>query len=723
MDIASILQSAVALHRSGRAQQADAMYRQVLAHDPRQPDALNLLGIIALQSGHYEEAVGFIQRSLDARPDHADTLNNLGSALRNCGRIDEAVAAYRRSLVVRPKNPEVMNNLGNALRMAGKLDESAEALREALSLKQDFPEAHNNIGATLRDQGLLNEAVASYRAALKQRPAYPEALSNLGAALRDLGRIDEALACIRGSLALRPANPDALCNMGNVLRDQGDLPGAIGSYRQALAFNPGSTAVQRNLGIALASLGSVDEAVNLFRSILAANPADLDTLSNLGNALKEQGLLDDAVDCYRKALAIDRSRADIHSNIVFTNLFRCALDPQAFLDEARLWDQYHGRPLAKEIGGWDNARTPDRRLRIGYVSPDFGNHCQSLFTTPLFSSHSHADFFIACYSDAASGGPVTQRLRATANLWRDTAGMGDADVAQLIRQDKIDVLVDLTMHMARNRLLVFARKPAPVQVSWLAYPGTTGLSAIDYRLTDPYIDPPGVLDEYYSEKSVRLPDTFWCYDPLAVEPEVNVLPSLQADHITFGCLNNFCKVNEETLAVWSQVLCQVPRSRLILLAAEGSHRDRLLGFMEHRGVARTRITFVNKQSRADYLRLYHEIDLGLDTYPVNGHTTSLDSYWMGVPVVTLVGPTPVGRAGLCHLHHLELEDLSAADPEAYIRIAVDLAKNTDRLSELRRTLRERLAGSVLMDGKRFARNVEAAYLEMWRAWCSAGTTR
>ncbi|MGA2442648.1 MAG: hypothetical protein ABSH08_16970, partial [Tepidisphaeraceae bacterium] len=400
--------------------------------------------------------------------------------------------------------------------------------------------------------------------------------------------------------------------------------------------------------------------------------------------------------------------------------FHPGCDARMIYEENRRWNQQHAEPLKKLIQPHANNRDADRRLRIGYVSPDFRDHCQSFFTIPLLSNHDREGFEIFCYADVGRPDAVTERIRGCAQVWRSIPGMTDAEVTRKIREDRIDILVDLTMHMANGRPLIFARKPAPVQVAWLAYPGTTGLSAMDYRLTDPYLDPPGLNDQFYSETSIRLPDTFWCYDPLVTELAVNPLPAQTNDHITFGCLNNFIKVNEQVLRLWAQVLKTIPRSRFMLLCPEGSHRQPLLDMLQREGISPDRIELIAFRPRPQYLELYHRIDAGLDTFPSNGHTTSLDSFWMGVPVVTLVGQTVVGRAGLSQLTNLGLPELIARTPEEYVRIAANLARNLPRLAELRRTLRGRMQASPLMDAPRFARNVEAAYRQMWRNWCAEG---
>jgi predicted O-linked N-acetylglucosamine transferase (SPINDLY family) len=311
----------------------------------------------------------------------------------------------------------------------------------------------------------------------------------------------------------------------------------------------------------------------------------------------------------------------------------------------------------------------------------------------------------------------TERLRECADCWRETAGWNDEEVARQVRADGIDVLVDLTMHMSNGRPLLLVRRPAPVQVAYLAYPGTTGLSAVDYRLTDPYLDPPGETDADYVEHSIRLPETFWCYDPLADRPVPNPLPAIRDGRITFGCLNNFCKVTDGTLALWSRVLEVVEGSRLVLLAPPGEHRVRVLERFRTAKIDTGRIEFVEHRQRARYLELYHRIDMSLDTLPYNGHTTSLDSLWMGVPVVTRVGRTVVGRAGYSQLSNLGLSELVAWSDDQFVSVASELAGDRTRLAHLRATLRGRMERSPLMDSTRFARNIETAFSLMWRQRC------
>jgi predicted O-linked N-acetylglucosamine transferase (SPINDLY family) len=536
-------------------------------------------------------------------------------------------------------------------------------------------------GLSHHQAGHLAEAERIYRQILSQQPNHADALHLLGVLAGQTDRLDAAVNLIRRAIAICSTNALYYSNLGKFLRDRGQLDQAIASYRQAIGFKPDIAEVHYNLA----------------------------------NALRDMGQPGEAIVSYRQAIRLKPDYADAYNNLIFTLPYHPGFDAGMIHEENRRWNHQFAEPLKTLHQPHVNDRDPDRRVRIGYVSPDFREHCQALFTIPLLSNHDGDAFEIFCYADVSRPDAVTERIRGYAHVWRSILGMTDAEAARKIREDRIDILVDLTMRMACGRPLVFARKPAPVQVAWLAYPGTTGLSAMDYRLTDPNLDPPGFDDQFYSERSIRLPDTFWCYDPMVTEPIVNPLPAQTDGHVTFGCLNNFCKVNGQVLRLWAQVLKTIPTSRFMPLCPEGSNP--LLDLLQREGISPDRIELIARCPRQQYLELYHRMDVGLDTFPYNGHTTSLDSFWMGVPVITLVGQTVVGRAGLSQLTNLGLPELIARTPEQYVQIAADLAGNLPRLAELRRTLRARLQASPLMDASRFARNIEAAYRQMWRNWC------
>jgi predicted O-linked N-acetylglucosamine transferase (SPINDLY family) len=527
------------------------------------------------------------------------------------------------------------------------------------------------------------------------------------------GEITQAEALYRDFISRDPSFPQVYFNLGIILRIRGRYEEAIAEYQRALALDPGSAEAWNNLGVVQRAMGKLDEAIASFGRALECKRDYVDALNNLGAALKDAGQIEESLQQLKHAVTLQPDNAAIHSNWVYAQHYHPKCGPQMLLRAARQWNDRHAAKFLSPVEAHDvdrpRARSIDRRLRVGYVSANFREHCQAMFTIPLFAHHDRSRFEIFCYSDVISPDAITQRLVAMSDHWRETAAMNDEQLADLIRKDRIDVLIDLTLHMAGNRLLVFARKPAPVQITWLGYPGTTGLETIDARLSDPFLDPPGRHDDHYTERTIRLPHTFWCYDPLTTEPSVSELPFLRNAFVTFGCLNNFCKVNDGVLQLWSAVLRAVPDSKLILLSPPGKSRTRII---DQLGVGRDRISFVEFQPRAEYLKVYHCIDLCLDTFPYNGHTTTLDALWMSVPVVSLCGEIAIARAGLSMLSNVGLADLVANDPANFVRIAVDLAKDVQRLESIRATLRETMQRSPLMNATQFARGIENIYRQL-----------
>jgi predicted O-linked N-acetylglucosamine transferase (SPINDLY family) len=608
------------------------------------------------------------------------------STHHQAGRLAEAEKIYRQILSQQPDQPDALHLLGVLSAQTSRSDAGVQLIRQALRFRPDFAEAHSSLGNALMDMGQLDDAIASYQHAVRLKADYADAHYNLGRALQCKGRFDAAITAYRLAIGLKPDYDDAHYNLAASFMSVGKPDDAIAAYQQAIRFKP-----------------------------------DLaDAHSNLGNAFKDNGQLDEAIASHRQAIRLEPEKSEVHGNLVLILNYHPAYDAGMIHAELRRWNERHAEPHKKLIRPHHNNRDPSRPLRIGYVSADFYKHASAFFLLPLFRCHDRRQFELFGYSHGNCSDEVTQQMKDHMQHWRTTVGMTDAQAAAQVRQDQIDILVDLKLHTADNHLLLFAQKPAPVQATWLGYPGSTGMDAIDYRLTDPYLDPPGQNDAYYSERSIHLPDTFWCYDPLSGEPSVNAPPCVENGFITFGCLNNFCKINDAVLSLWAGVLQTVSGSRLLLMAPEGSARERVMARLIRDGIGSGRVEFVPKQFRSGYLTTYHRIDISLDTFPYNGHTTSLDSLWMGVPVITLVGATAFGRAGLSQLTNLGLTELVARTPEQYIQIAADLAKDLPRLTELRRTLRPRMQASPLMDAPRFARNVEAAYRQMWRNWCAQG---
>jgi protein O-GlcNAc transferase len=569
--------------------------------------------------------------------------------------------------------------------------------------------------------GNLREAEQRYRQILQVQPRHFDALHMLGVIAHQVGRYELAVKYIRTALQECPNVAQAFFNMGLALHKQGKLDEAVFNYRQAVRLKPDYAVACNNLGTALKVQGKLDEAITHYQQAVRLEPDHAEAQYNLANALQDRGKYVEALAGYQKVLRLKPDDVIAHDNLVMLLHYHPDYDANAILQEARRWNDQHAEPLAKFCQPHENSADPERRLRIGYVSPDFCNHAGAFFTKPFLSNHDHRQVETYCYAEVARPDDVSERLRAFVDVWRTTVGLTDEQVSDMVRKDQIDILVDLALHTANNRLLVFARKPAPVQCTWLGYPGTTGLSAMDYRLTDPYLDPPGENDSHYSERSIRLPDTFWCYDPHGDQTPVNALPALSNGLITFGCLNKFNKLNDGVLMLWARVLHAVPQSRLLLLAPNGPARDHILALLEQQGIDERRLEFVDRQPRQQYLQLYHRVDLCLDPMPVNGHTTSLDAFWMGVPTITLIGNTVMGRAGWSQLCNLGMPDLAARSPNDYVALAVQLAGDMPRLQELRATLRARMRASPLMDGKRFARHMEQAYRQMWRTWCQGAS--
>jgi predicted O-linked N-acetylglucosamine transferase (SPINDLY family) len=708
---------AAALVGLGRLDEAVAAYRQVLAERPDFPAAWHNLANLLRRKGEAAQALEVSRQAAARWPDSAEAHNTLGAGLHEQGRPQEALAAFDRALALRPDFAEALSNKGLVLFSLGSLPEAVACYRQSLGARPDAADTLYNLGIALRAGGLLTDALAAYRQATTVDPAFALAWNNLGILHQQKGELSEAASAFRRALAVRPAYPEAHCNLGNVLQQAGRTTQAIDAFRQAIACRPEYPEAYTNLASALRLAGRSDEAVAALRTALSLKPNLAEAYNNLGNLHKDRGELDEAISCYERASALRPDDPAPASNRVYTLLFHPGYDSATIRRETQGWAQRYAGPLGRPTPPRDDDRPAGRRLRVGYVSAELREHVIGHNAIPLFRCHDRRQFEVVGYSDAARPDALTGQFRALSDGWVDLCGMPDEALAERIRQDRIDVLVDMSLHMANNRLLVFARKPAPVQATFFGYPGTTGLGAMDYRLTDPYLDPPGPADDDYTETSVRLPHSFWCYQPLAGGPEVTPLPALANGFVTFGCLNNFCKVTEPSLRLWSRVLNRLPGSRLVLLARPGEHRRWTAELLAGQGIAAGRLEFVAPQPRADYLRTYQRIDLGLDSLPYNGHTTSLDSFWMGVPVVTLVGRTVVGRAGWSQLSNLGLTELAARDEEAFVGTATAWAGDLPALAGLRAGLRQRMLQSPLTDAGAFTRAVEDAYREMWRRWC------
>ena len=604
---------------------------------------------------------------------------------------------------------------------AGRLDAAEAEYRAVLGADPSDPHANNNLAVLLRAGNRREEAAACYARALAALPD-PPIFNNLACLLTDLDRLDQARRAAMTAAALRPDYPEAWFNLGNILRQLGDAGAAAIAYRRALRLKPAMGEALSNLADLHGQAGDLAGAAELYRRAIAVQPDLPQPFVNLGEVLKDQGRVEEALLVLQAGLEHHPDLALLHSNLLLALHYTPSVPPGIVFRAHRHWNDRHARKLLPGPRTYANDPSPDRRLRVGYVSPDFCSHACAHFIEPLLREHDRGVVDIVCYAASRREDETTARLRALAGTWRPIAGLDDAAAAALVEADRIDILVDLAGHTAESRPLLFARKPAPVQVAWLGYPDTTGMDAMDYRLTDAVADPAGEADRWSAETLVRLPRGFLAYRP-PVEVEASAAtPALERGHVTFGSFNNTAKITPEVVRAWAEILRRVPSSRLVLKSrayGDAATRDRYAGLFAEAGVAADRVALLSQTPGAEaHLRAYDGIDIALDTFPYNGTTTSCDALWMGVPVVTWAGRTHVSRVGASILTGCGMGDLVAADLDGYIGTAVALAGDLQRLAELRRTMRRRLAASPLADHPGFAREVEAAFRAMWRRWAA-----
>jgi predicted O-linked N-acetylglucosamine transferase (SPINDLY family) len=631
------------------------------------------------------------------------------------GRLQAAEQIYRQILVVEPNQADAIHFLGVIAHQVGKHELAVEYIGRAIALNGGVAAFYNNLGEAHRALGRIPEAVACYRRAQELRPDYAEAYNNLGNVLKGLGKLDEAVACFHRALELKPDFAEAHNNLGIAVGRQGKLEEAVVCYRRALKLEPNYAKAHNNLGNALAEQGKLDEAIACCRRALELKPNYAQAHYNLGNALKDQGKLDEAVACYRRALELKPDYAGAHSNVLATLQYCAGVSPAALLEAHAEFDRRHAAPLGGTVVQHENVRDRHAGPRLGFVSPDLGQHPVGYFLVRVLEHLNQAGQETICYSDRIIKDDLTLRLQAAATQWRDVIGMSDQRLAEQICSDSVDILFDLAGHTAHNRLLTFARKPAPIQVTWAGYAGTTGLKAMDYILADRYEIPPGA-ERHYQERVLRMPDGYVCYDPPATAPPVGPLPSLAKGYATFGCFNNTAKITPQVIEVWAKILRRLPGARLVLKYKGwndcGVARRFAEMFAAH-AIDPGRLELLGWSPHRELLAEYNRIDLALDPFPYNGGLATCEALWMGVPVITCPGETFASRHSLSHLSSVGLTETIAHDLDEYVELAVSLANDLPRLAALRAGLRERMAASPLCDGKRFATNLMSMLQDVW----------
>jgi len=691
-------------HGAGRLREAEALYREALAEDPQNIDALHFLGVIALQSGDPAQAVVLISQALSRNSANPPACNNLGLALAAQGKRCEAVSAWLDALALQPDFADAARNL-----------------REHLSGLQHDPaaQAHFDQGNAYKDQARLEEAIASYQNAVRLAPDFAAAHVNLGSALAQQDRHAEALACFRRALALEPELAGAWFNLGVSAHQLGDLASAKNALAKYLRAQPDDRDALLLLGVVHFLSNQLDEAAHCVERVLASDPHAAGAHSLLADVRRNQARHREALRHYELAIVDDRNPVVAFQNLLF--FMMCASGFSAADIHARHRDfaRRFEEPLLSAPPAFRNAPDPGRRLRVGYVSPDFRYSVVGHYMQPILENHDRAQFEIHAYFTGRAHDSVTERIASLVDHWHDVKALSDEDLAALVRRHQIDILVDLCGHGPGARILVFARRPAPVQVNYLDYSATTGMSSIDYRLTTEYCDPSGASEQYYSEKLYRLKGTYWTYNP-SVRPPVTELPLKSNGYATFGSFNLYYRITSEVLDLWARVLQAIPRSRLLIVSvAPGSTQAALLERMDRAGIARERVAIHGVVSFQKYNELIGAVDIALAPFPYNGATTLMDCLWNGLPVVAKAGgETFTTRLGCSVLATMGLSELIAADEDEYIRIAAGLASDAPRLSELRRTLRQKLERSPMRDFPGFTRELESAYRNMWKSWCA-----
>ena len=654
---AAALETALRLHESGDLAGAERRYRALLQINARDADATHLLGLIAHQRGEHARAAELICAAIALKADKAIYHYNLGNALAALNRPQAAAESFQAAIGLDPAHSAARRNLAHALTLAQ---------RHA-------------------------EAAAEYRRLLALEPS-PAARVALASALIRLADADAAEAHSYG---------EAAGLLAQEWQDAEDPPEA----RLALAY-------------CLRQSKRWTEAAEHYEAMLAREPDDPAVHNDLANCYNQLGRMTEAILHYRETYRLAPDFPEARASVLACLNYDPDCSPEQSADEHRRWAEQVAARYYPGSARFDNAPDPGRRLRIGYVSPDLRRHPVSAIFAPILAAHDRSRFEIYCYYNFAGEDAVTLRLKSLSDHWQPVVSMDDEALCTKIRADRIDILVDLAGHTSHNRLLAFARKPAPIQVSWLGYFNTTGLATMDYFLSDPWSSPAG-QERHYVERLLRLPHTRFCYQPPEYMPEVTRLPALGSGKITFGSLNNLSKLNERVLALWGAVLHAVPDARLLLQAAaldDAPNRRRFGELCAKHGIPPGRLELRGFAPVEFAPSSYAEIDISLDAFPFCGGMTSLEALWLGVPVITLAGETIASRQSASMLMNLGLPELIAEDTNQYVDKAAGLARDLQRLADLRAGLRRRFAASPLMDYGGFARALETNYRQMWQGW-------
>jgi len=718
VNIPQLLETALHHHRQGDFQPAETLYRQILQQQPTHPDALHLLGIINAQNNQPQVAVELIQQAIQVDSFNAGFYNSLGNVWWGQQQLEEALKCYQQAVALNPKLAEAHNGLANVLNAQQQYAQAIASYRQAISLNPQYSEAYHNLGQILTNQGEIQAAIQCYQQLIASNPTNAQAYLAMSLIFKRQNKLIDATDWLQRAIAFNPHFAEAHYHLGDIFRKQQRWQLAGEHYQQTLALQPNHLEAHHNLGVILEKQDKLTAAQACYRKAINLAPTTAaESYAGLAQIFKNQGLINDALAHYKSALAI-KPNVEVFHNWLYALNLSPEIDLTTQLIEAQKFNEQYAKPLIVEQQPLVNPhKSPKKILKIGYVSPDFHQHSVAFFLEPILAHHDREQFEIVCYYNQRQHDQMTRRLKSYVKHWVDCYHLSDHALAEKIRQDNIDILVDLAGHTADNRLLVFARKPAPIQVTYLGYPTTTGLTSIDYRITDHYVDVAGVND-VVSETPVKLPNSYFCYSPLPDSPPINELPTLTQANITFGSFNNYAKITSEIKALWANLLQQLPHAQLLLKAKSLSDQKTLQQLQvefAQLGVESQRLIILDyATSQQEHLAIYHQVDIALDTFPYNGATTTCEALWMGVPVVTLVGEKHASRMGLSILSTVGLNDLIASTPAEYLEISLKLANDLNQLQQLRQSLRERMQNSPLMNGAEFTRDLEMAYQTMWQ---------
>ncbi|MEQ8735006.1 MAG: tetratricopeptide repeat protein [Rhodospirillaceae bacterium] len=703
-------------------------FQQALKLKPDDPVAHNNFGNLLLEQRTFDAALKSYHRAVALDPHYLDAKVNLALALRESGDVDGCIVALKKVLQEHPNQASVLNAYGNALRQAERFKEAQHALESALELEPENAEVLNNLGLVLALLGERFTAADMFERACALRPDMPVLANNYGTLLLKMFDLEAAIYQLARAVSLDSTYLDALVNLGVAHFMRGNYDEAIRAYRQTLSIDSYNAFAHYSLGVALLEQQDLTEAVKEIEYALIVNPHNVMARNTLGVALLEQHRIKEARTAMATAAEADTMSAPVYaSNHLFTSLYQPDVDNDELY---RIHCDFGRRFTSGEIDQTRphaNPRDLNRKLRLAYMSPDFRGHSVSHFMEALLEKHDRSAFEVILYSNTTRIDKITQAMERAANVWVETAGLTDAALVERIRSDRVDVLVNLGGHTSGNRLPACGHKPAPVQIEYLGYPDTSGVTAMDYRITDERADPKGEAESRSIETLLRLPECFHCYRPTSKAPSTAPAPHLERGYVTFGSFNVLPKLNANVVEAWSEILKHVPKSRLYLKCKQlktESVRDRVLGYFSDAGIEASRISmeaFV--PSVKDHLGRYAGVDLALDTFPYNGTTTTCEALWMGVPVLTVLGDRHSGRVGLSLLSAAGLdEEFVAPDIETYVAKAIAWGKSPERLAEIRGTLRGQMKTSPLRNEVEFTRTLEALYRTAWQAWCEGPET-